>query len=122
MITETAAAPKTWRGRFYEDFDVGDTFRSRLGRTQRGQLASDPLVFGRVGSHLRPGELLLLPGSLRRSAFSKRANVLLIGERVAMIRETFRVEGDRVHPVVERGFLFLRRQVPDAHGPVALAA
>ena len=22
-----------WRGRFYEDFDVGDVFRSRLGRT-----------------------------------------------------------------------------------------
>jgi itaconyl-CoA hydratase len=27
------AAPKEWRGRFYEDFDVGDVFRSRLGRT-----------------------------------------------------------------------------------------
>jgi itaconyl-CoA hydratase len=26
-------APKAWRGRFYEDFEVGDTFRSRLGRT-----------------------------------------------------------------------------------------
>jgi itaconyl-CoA hydratase len=26
-------APKEWRGRFYEDFDVGDRFRSRLGRT-----------------------------------------------------------------------------------------
>ena len=26
-------APKEWRGRFYEDFAVGDTFRSRLGRT-----------------------------------------------------------------------------------------
>ncbi len=25
--------PKEWRGRFYEDFEVGDTFRSRLGRT-----------------------------------------------------------------------------------------
>lgn len=25
--------PKEWRGRFYEDFDVGDVFRSRLGRT-----------------------------------------------------------------------------------------
>jgi itaconyl-CoA hydratase len=24
---------KDWRGRFYEDFSVGDTFRSRLGRT-----------------------------------------------------------------------------------------
>ena len=31
--TETTAAPKVWRGRFYEDFDVGDVFRSRLGRT-----------------------------------------------------------------------------------------
>ena len=28
-----AAAPKEWRGRFYEDFDVGDVFRSRFGRT-----------------------------------------------------------------------------------------
>jgi acyl dehydratase len=27
------AAPKSWRGRFYEDFDAGDIFRSRLGRT-----------------------------------------------------------------------------------------
>lgn len=28
-----AAAPKEWRGRFYEDFDAGDVFRSRFGRT-----------------------------------------------------------------------------------------
>lgn len=28
-----APAPKEWRGRFFEDFDVGDVFRSRLGRT-----------------------------------------------------------------------------------------
>jgi acyl dehydratase len=27
------AAPKAWQGRFYEDFDVGDVFQSRLGRT-----------------------------------------------------------------------------------------
>lgn len=26
-------APKIWRGRFFEDLDVGDVFRSRLGRT-----------------------------------------------------------------------------------------
>jgi acyl dehydratase len=26
-------APKEWRGRFLEDFEVGDVFRSRLGRT-----------------------------------------------------------------------------------------
>ena len=26
-------APKEWRGRFYEDFEVGDVFQSRLGRT-----------------------------------------------------------------------------------------
>lgn len=26
-------APKQWRGRFFEDFDVGDVFRSRFGRT-----------------------------------------------------------------------------------------
>jgi itaconyl-CoA hydratase len=25
--------PKEWRGRFFEDFSVGDVFRSRLGRT-----------------------------------------------------------------------------------------
>ena len=29
----TDAAPKAWKGRFYEDFDIGDVFRSRLGRT-----------------------------------------------------------------------------------------
>ena len=28
-----APAPKEWRGRFFEDFDVGDVFRSRIGRT-----------------------------------------------------------------------------------------
>ena len=33
MSVETGAAPKEWRGRFYEDFDVGDVFKSRLGRT-----------------------------------------------------------------------------------------
>ena len=32
MTTDTGA-PKEWRGRFLEDFDVGDVFRSRLGRT-----------------------------------------------------------------------------------------
>jgi itaconyl-CoA hydratase len=31
-VSETPA-PKEWRGRFFEDFDVGDVFRSRLGRT-----------------------------------------------------------------------------------------
>lgn len=31
--TETPRAPKVWRGRFFEDFEVGDSFRSRLGRT-----------------------------------------------------------------------------------------
>jgi itaconyl-CoA hydratase len=33
LSTDTQAAPKVWRGRFYEDFDVGDVFRSRFGRT-----------------------------------------------------------------------------------------
>jgi itaconyl-CoA hydratase len=33
MPTEQTAAPKVWRGRFYEDFEVGDVFASRLGRT-----------------------------------------------------------------------------------------
>jgi itaconyl-CoA hydratase len=27
------SAPKEWRGRFFEDFDIGDVFKSRLGRT-----------------------------------------------------------------------------------------
>mgnify|MGYP000716389630 CR=1 FL=1 len=33
MATETTPAPKAWRGRYYEDFEVGDVFRSRFGRT-----------------------------------------------------------------------------------------
>jgi acyl dehydratase len=33
MSTDAGAAPKEWRGRFYEDFEVGDVFRSRMGRT-----------------------------------------------------------------------------------------
>jgi len=31
--TENEAAPKEWRGRFFEDFEVGDVFRSRISRT-----------------------------------------------------------------------------------------
>jgi itaconyl-CoA hydratase len=33
MEIETAAAPKEWRGRFYEDLEIGDVYRSRIGRT-----------------------------------------------------------------------------------------
>jgi acyl dehydratase len=33
MQPDATAAPKAWRGRFFEDFEVGDTYRSRLGRT-----------------------------------------------------------------------------------------
>jgi acyl dehydratase len=33
MAVEGDAAPKVWRGRFYEDLEVGDSFQSRLGRT-----------------------------------------------------------------------------------------
>ncbi len=33
MQTDSPAAPKEWRGRFYEDFARGDVFRSRFGRT-----------------------------------------------------------------------------------------
>jgi acyl dehydratase len=33
MAAEGERAPKVWRGRFFDDFDVGDVFQSRLGRT-----------------------------------------------------------------------------------------
>jgi acyl dehydratase len=33
MSTELQAAPKAWRGRFFEDLEIGDVYRSRLGRT-----------------------------------------------------------------------------------------
>ena len=33
MTIDQQAAPKAWRGRFYEDMEVGDVYRSRLGRT-----------------------------------------------------------------------------------------
>ena len=33
MAADTATAPKVWEGRFYEDLDIGDVFRSRFGRT-----------------------------------------------------------------------------------------
>ena len=33
MTTDTRSAPKEWRGRFFEDIDVGDVYVSRLGRT-----------------------------------------------------------------------------------------
>jgi hypothetical protein len=35
MSIDTAAAPKAWRGRFYEDFEVGDTLsRSSTARSR----------------------------------------------------------------------------------------
>jgi len=35
MESEAAAdrAPKEWRGRYFEDFEIGDVYRSRIGRT-----------------------------------------------------------------------------------------
>ncbi|MEA2333298.1 MAG: itaconyl-CoA hydratase [Thermoleophilaceae bacterium] len=33
MSADREPAPKEWLGRFFEDFEVGDLFRSRLGRT-----------------------------------------------------------------------------------------
>lgn len=33
MAVDGTAAPKVWRGRFFEDLEVGDTYRSRIGRT-----------------------------------------------------------------------------------------
>src|SRR5918995_4289011 len=33
MSTDAKVAPKTWRGRYFEDFETGDVFRSRFGRT-----------------------------------------------------------------------------------------
>ena len=32
-MAEQAQAPKVWRGRFFEDLEVGDVYRSRIGRT-----------------------------------------------------------------------------------------
>jgi len=33
MPSDAGTAPKEWRGRYYEDFDEGDVYRSRFGRT-----------------------------------------------------------------------------------------
>jgi acyl dehydratase len=33
MAADQPIAPKEWRGRFFEDLEVGDVYRSRLGRT-----------------------------------------------------------------------------------------
>ena len=32
-MSANESAPKVWRGRYYEDLDIGDVFRSRFGRT-----------------------------------------------------------------------------------------
>lgn len=32
-MTTATSAPKVWTGRYFEDFEIGDVFRSRLGRT-----------------------------------------------------------------------------------------
>jgi itaconyl-CoA hydratase len=33
MANAVESAPKEWRGRYFEDMEVGDVYRSRLGRT-----------------------------------------------------------------------------------------
>lgn len=33
MAVQDEAAPKVWRVRFDEDFEIGDVYQSRLGRT-----------------------------------------------------------------------------------------
>ena len=33
MTADQTLAPKAWHGRYFEDMDVGDVYRSRLGRT-----------------------------------------------------------------------------------------
>jgi itaconyl-CoA hydratase len=33
VTTDIQPAPKEWRGRFFEDIEVGDVYVSRLGRT-----------------------------------------------------------------------------------------
>lgn len=33
MNVDSASAPKIWRGRFFEDIDVGDVYEGRLGKT-----------------------------------------------------------------------------------------
>jgi itaconyl-CoA hydratase len=33
MAADQTMAPKAWRGRYFEDIEVGDVYRSRLGRT-----------------------------------------------------------------------------------------
>ncbi len=42
-MSDIEQAPKKWRGRFYEDFDIGDVFKSRLARTvtQTDELSRD---------------------------------------------------------------------------------
>lgn len=42
MSGNPEAAPKTWHGRFYEDFEPGDVYSSRFGRTVTEQ---DNLLF-----------------------------------------------------------------------------
>jgi itaconyl-CoA hydratase len=33
MTQDSVGVPKEWGGRYFDDFDIGDVFRSRLGRT-----------------------------------------------------------------------------------------
>ena len=42
-MSSEEAAPKSWRGRFYVDFEPGDVFRSRLGLTIRYVIEETPL-------------------------------------------------------------------------------
>jgi itaconyl-CoA hydratase len=69
MMEDDARAPKAWRGRCYEDFHVGDVFRSRFGRTVAEYdnlvftcltMNTNPLHFDRsYGEQTRWGQILV---------------------------------------------------------------
>jgi itaconyl-CoA hydratase len=47
-MAEHEGAPKAWRGRFLEDLEVGDVYRSRLGRTIFNAEFAAGTRFGRI--------------------------------------------------------------------------
>ena len=67
--TEKRRIRTGWRGRFYEDLQVGDVYRSRFGRTVT-------LLFWEAASSqdnrstIAPGAPRLFPGSIKQASNS----------------------------------------------------
>jgi len=111
MAGDTGAAPKAWQGRYFEDFDVGDVFRSRFGRTVTDY---DNLIFTALthntnsihfdAAHAERTQFgrILVPSvgivSMRCRGINQRGQVVVEYRRTFMVYKRMAPEAERSFP------------------------